>query len=278
MFGGASGGDGAYGAGGIAQHVDFGDIGLRPIVGAGGGGMGEGDGAGVGGPIEFDDMAGRVGEVARGAFALRIGFGGDDPDAVVFGVFVDDAEIALLFLGLFLIGAGFDAGESDGLAIGRNMECANLAFPIGEHFGIAAIDGDAIQVRLAAALGGEVEIAAVGGELGGGGALVAASQLGAMRTVGGGQKNLGYHLALCRFEEGTAFGRGHRLAVGGGKEVAYGLSAHGDFGSPCGRGGGGGGSLAEGGGGQENWKQVDFHGMVLCKASSMMPTFSSVDE
>src|ERR1035438_6886528 len=94
----------------------------------------------------------------RRAFSLAIGLGRNDPEAVVLGVFVDYAEVALLFLLLLLVGARLHARKCDPLAFRRDTIRADLALPIGEHLSLAAIHRDAPQVRLAAALRGEVHV------------------------------------------------------------------------------------------------------------------------
>src|ERR1035441_10934997 len=100
----------------------------------------------------------RVRQAARRAFSLAIGLGRNDPEAVVLGVFVDYAEVALLFLLLLLVGARLHARKCDPLAVRRDTIRADLALPIGEHLSLAAIHRDAPQVRLAAALRGEVHV------------------------------------------------------------------------------------------------------------------------
>jgi len=143
-----------------------------------------------------------------------IAFRGDEPERLIPGILVDDLEIALLAAGAVVIGVGLTSGEGDPLAVGGNLVGSDATFEVGEEFGFAAIDGDAIDLILGAAIGGEIHVAPIGGELGLHRALLGIGELNPLRAVGLREEDLIDVLALFGFHDGVAFGPDGPLAIG----------------------------------------------------------------
>ncbi len=218
---------------GSCLYGDFRNIRSGPVVGIRRGLVRNSNIERVRGPVEIVDVSADVADLARGALSVNVLLRGDDPQAVVPGVFVYHAKIVLLLFLLLFVGQRLGSGEGQPLAVGRDTIEADLALPVGEHFRLAAIHANSPQVGFAGTLRGEVDKPPVGRERGRRGALLAPCQLDPMRAVGIGQKDLRVHLALFCFDHRASLGIGNQPAIWRWHDIAHAANLQREFGSPA---------------------------------------------
>ena len=221
------------------RHLDHRDVLLRPVVGQAGRLMGEDDLPAVRRPVEVASAL-AVAHVclrwAQGPHRPLPGRVGLDrhhvhPHRLV--VLAHDLPVPLLLLRLlFVLRLGLRHEKRDHPTIGGVAGRGGRPLSIREHLRLAALHGQAPELRLPAAGGDEREPLAVRRPGGGARGLLAAGELHRVRSVGSGQPDLREPLALLALHPGRGHDVSHSLAVGRDRDLRHPLHLEGQLGRP----------------------------------------------